>query len=190
MVEVCINQVGDKFKSRWGYEVNSPILNVSAQYGTRAYLLDGYFLLEERRGSTSSDRWVPFGIVKNDQIKEADLRMLARARDCAKKLLENLVPKLVENIDEQTRESERPADGKYNHLNDAEMRRKYEMPIAELDLSVRAANILDDAKINDVGQLVEKTERDLYLLRGLGRTTLREIKRKVTDIGLSLRVEN
>ncbi len=69
---------------------------------------------------------------------------------------------------------------------DEEQVQKLSMPIQELELSVRASNCLESAKVETVGQLVEKTEADLLKIRSFGKTSLREIKRKLADIGLSL----
>lgn len=69
---------------------------------------------------------------------------------------------------------------------DAELQAKLAMPISELDLSVRAGNCLDSAKITTVGQLVNMTDADLLRVRSFGKTSLREVKRKLADLGLSL----
>jgi len=69
---------------------------------------------------------------------------------------------------------------------DENLRQKLAMPIQELDLSVRASNCLEAANIETIGQLVRMTEADLLNIRSLGRTSLREIKRKLADMGLSL----
>ncbi|MHC4355099.1 MAG: DNA-directed RNA polymerase subunit alpha C-terminal domain-containing protein [Planctomycetota bacterium] len=60
------------------------------------------------------------------------------------------------------------------------------MSTQELELSVRANNCLESAKCDTVGQLVKMTEADLLKIRSFGKTSLREIKRKLVDIGLSL----
>ena len=60
------------------------------------------------------------------------------------------------------------------------------MPIAQLDLSVRASNCLESAKVTTVGELARMTEPDLLKVRSFGRTSLREVKRKLADLGLSL----
>jgi DNA-directed RNA polymerase subunit alpha len=59
-------------------------------------------------------------------------------------------------------------------------------PITELDLTVRASNCLESAKIRTVGDLVSMTESELLKLRSFGKTSLREVKRKLADLGLSL----
>jgi DNA-directed RNA polymerase subunit alpha len=69
---------------------------------------------------------------------------------------------------------------------DEELQRKLNMRMSELDLSVRASNCLESAKIETVGQLVRWSEADLLKLRSFGRTSLREVKRKLADHGLTL----
>jgi DNA-directed RNA polymerase subunit alpha len=69
---------------------------------------------------------------------------------------------------------------------DEQLAEKLKMPIQELDLSVRASNCLEASHIETVGQLVKMTEADLLKLRSFGKTSLREVVRKLTDIGLSL----
>jgi DNA-directed RNA polymerase subunit alpha len=69
---------------------------------------------------------------------------------------------------------------------DEELAQKLSMPMQELELSVRANNCLESAKTETVGQLVKMTEADLLKIRSFGKTSLREIKRKLADIGLSL----
>jgi len=70
-------------------------------------------------------------------------------------------------------------------IDDA-LRQKLEMPIANLDLSVRAANCLESAKIDTVGDLVRRTESELMQLRSFGKTSLMEVRRKLEDMGLGL----
>src|SRR3712207_2331640 len=60
------------------------------------------------------------------------------------------------------------------------------MTVQELDLSVRANNCLESAKIQTVRDLVKKTDADLLKVRSFGKTSLREVKRKLADLGLSL----
>jgi DNA-directed RNA polymerase subunit alpha len=69
---------------------------------------------------------------------------------------------------------------------DKEMETKLNMPIQELELSVRASNCLESVKVETVGQLAKMTEADLLEVRSFGKTSLREVKRKLADIGLSL----
>lgn len=72
---------------------------------------------------------------------------------------------------------------------DDELIRKLNMPINDLELSVRASNCLESAKINSVADLVSRDESDLLKVRSFGRTSLREVKRKLADLGLDLGME-
>jgi len=69
---------------------------------------------------------------------------------------------------------------------DQELAKKLRKKITELDLSVRAGNCLESAKVVNVADLVKMTEAELLKVRSFGKTSLREIKRKLADIGLSL----
>ncbi len=69
---------------------------------------------------------------------------------------------------------------------DTELIGKLAMSIQELELSVRADNCLESVKVETVGQLVKMTEADLLKVRSFGKTSLREVKRKLADIDLSL----
>jgi DNA-directed RNA polymerase subunit alpha len=67
-----------------------------------------------------------------------------------------------------------------------ELAGKLAKPIHDLDLSVRANNCLESIRIETVGQLAKMTEADLLKIRSFGKTSLREVKRKLADLGLSL----
>ena len=69
---------------------------------------------------------------------------------------------------------------------DEELVEKLKTPVQELELSVRANNCLEAVKVETVGRLVKMNEADLLKIRSFGKTSLREIKRKLADIGLSL----
>ncbi len=64
--------------------------------------------------------------------------------------------------------------------------RKLKMPISELELSVRASNCLESSKMTAVYELVSKTDAELLKIRSFGKTSLREVKRKLSDLGLTL----
>ena len=64
--------------------------------------------------------------------------------------------------------------------------RKLNMRCVDLNLSVRASNCLEIAEVDTVGELLSKTELELLEIRSFGQTSLREIKRKLEDLGLSL----
>ena len=69
---------------------------------------------------------------------------------------------------------------------DVELQRKLRMSLHELELSVRSNNCLEGAQVETVGQLVNMTEPELLKIRSFGKTSLREVKRKLEDLGLSL----
>jgi DNA-directed RNA polymerase subunit alpha len=79
-----------------------------------------------------------------------------------------------------------PHDISVENDKDLELFRKLAMPLSDLDLSVRASNCLEGGKIRFVCELVTKTENDLMELRAFGRTSLREVKKKLEDMGLNL----
>src|SRR5678816_3246994 len=60
------------------------------------------------------------------------------------------------------------------------------MSVNEIELSVRAANCLNNANITTVGQLAMKTEQEMLKYRNFGKKSLNEIKDKLTALGLSL----
>ena len=71
-----------------------------------------------------------------------------------------------------------------------EMSKILEMPIEELDLSVRSYNCLKRAGINTVEELIKKTEADMMKERNLGKKSLEEVKNKLASLNLSFRQED
>lgn len=69
---------------------------------------------------------------------------------------------------------------------DEELAAKLAMPTESLELTVRSDNCLEANHIKTVGELVRMTEADLLKIRSFGKTSLREIRRKLSDLGLSL----
>lgn len=67
--------------------------------------------------------------------------------------------------------------------------RKLNMSIDQLDLSVRAANCLESARLTTVAQIVSMSDPELLKLRSFGRTSLREVKRKLHEIGMDTGME-
>ncbi|KPJ57956.1 MAG: DNA-directed RNA polymerase subunit alpha [Planctomycetes bacterium DG_58] len=63
---------------------------------------------------------------------------------------------------------------------------KLNMEIAQLQLSVRASNCLESEDIVTIGQLVMMSESELLKVRNFGKTSLREVKTKLGEMGLSL----
>ncbi len=67
-----------------------------------------------------------------------------------------------------------------------QMLRTLNMSVNEIELSVRAANCLNNANITTVGNLAQKSEAEMLKYRNFGKKSLNEIKAKLTDLGLSL----
>jgi DNA-directed RNA polymerase subunit alpha len=80
-------------------------------------------------------------------------------------------------FEESTKESS-PVDSKLKKL--------LAMSVNEIELSVRAANCLNNANITTVGQLAMKTEMEMLKYRNFGKKSLNEIKQKLLELGLGL----
>lgn len=63
------------------------------------------------------------------------------------------------------------------------------MSVNEIELSVRAANCLNNANITRVGQLAMKSEAEMLKYRNFGKKSLNEIKDKLEKLGLSLNMK-
>jgi len=68
----------------------------------------------------------------------------------------------------------------------AKLKKLLNMSVNEIELSVRAANCLNNANITTVGQLAMKTEQEMLKYRNFGKKSLNEIKDKLQGLGLSL----
>lgn len=85
---------------------------------------------------------------------------------------------LGELPEEESVSEEQPAD--------EELLEKLNMPISELELSVRSENCLRKANIRTIGELVKCTEQDLLKYRNFGKKSLAEIQNILKNMGLSL----
>ncbi|MBP5791150.1 MAG: DNA-directed RNA polymerase subunit alpha [Kiritimatiellae bacterium] len=66
------------------------------------------------------------------------------------------------------------------------LRKLLNMSVNEIELSVRAANCLNNANISTVGELAQKTEADMLKYRNFGKKSLTEIRQRLEQLGLSL----
>ncbi len=66
------------------------------------------------------------------------------------------------------------------------MKKLLNMSVNEIELSVRAANCLNNANITSVGQLAMKSEAEMLKYRNFGKKSLNEIKEKLQQLGLGL----
>jgi len=68
----------------------------------------------------------------------------------------------------------------------AKLKKLLNMSVNEIELSVRAANCLNNANITTVGQLAMKSEQEMLKYRNFGKKSLNEIKEKLSGLGLNL----
>lgn len=88
------------------------------------------------------------------------------------------------NYDENAVEftEEQPQQSQENQ----KLKKLLNMSVNEIELSVRAANCLNNANITTVGQLAQKSEGEMLKYRNFGKKSLNEIKDKLHQLGLSL----
>lgn len=86
-----------------------------------------------------------------------------------------------ETVEEEIHTEETPEES----VNE-ELAAKLAMPIESLELTVRSSNCLESNNIQTVGELVRMTEADLLKIRSFGKTSLREVRRKLADLNMSL----
>ena len=75
----------------------------------------------------------------------------------------------------------RQGPGKYQKLM-----KGLSMPVAALNLSARPATVLRPLNIKYVYELVQKSPVDLFTLPNFGAKSLREVKEKLANLGLTL----
>src|ERR671914_2371306 len=68
----------------------------------------------------------------------------------------------------------------------SKLKKLLNMSVNEIELSVRAANCLNNANITTVGQLAQKSEAEMLKYRNFGKKSLNEIKEKLQQLGLGL----
>jgi DNA-directed RNA polymerase subunit alpha len=68
----------------------------------------------------------------------------------------------------------------------AKLKKLLNMSVNEIELSVRAANCLNNANITTVGQLAMKSEAEMLKYRNFGKKSLNEIKDKLEELQLGL----
>jgi len=62
----------------------------------------------------------------------------------------------------------------------------YNMPVEQLDLSVRTMNCLRRGGITTVGELISKGEKELLALHNFGQKSKQEVEEKLASLGLSI----
>jgi DNA-directed RNA polymerase subunit alpha len=71
---------------------------------------------------------------------------------------------------------------------DGALEAKLNMSLAELKLSVRAMNCLESENIHTVRDLIQKSEDQLLEVRNFGETTLAEVRERLQELGMYLRM--
>lgn len=106
----------------------------------------------------------------------------------AGKILRKYINPIVqyEQLGKETAEEPVQAEPQQTKAVSEELAAKLAMPIEQLELTVRSSNCLESNNIRTVGQLVKMTEADLLKIRSFGKTSLREVQRKLEELGLSL----
>ena len=99
---------------------------------------------------------------------------------CAAKILKEQMSPFI-NFDEGIEPLEEEGDAEEERLNENLFR-----PVSELELSVRSANCLKNAKITLIGELVQRTEAEMLKTKNFGRKSLNEIKVILETMGLHL----
>ena len=97
--------------------------------------------------------------------------------------------KLFQNMDGLPEEEEEE-EATFPEKEEYDSSKVLDMTIEDLDLSVRSFNCLKRANINTVADLAEKTEDDMMKVRNLGRKSLEEVKKKLEELGLTLKQNN
>ncbi|WP_342268755.1 DNA-directed RNA polymerase subunit alpha [Spiroplasma endosymbiont of Aspidapion aeneum] len=65
--------------------------------------------------------------------------------------------------------------------------KELDKPIEDIELTPRSLNCLKRARVNTIRDLVTRTEDEIGEIRNLGRKSLKEIKDKVAQLGLTFR---
>ena len=98
----------------------------------------------------------------------------------ASKILKEQLTIFINFPEEETTEDE-DRNEEQEKLMDTLMR-----SVDELELSVRSANCLENAKIKLIGDLVQKTEAEMLKTKNFGRKSLKEIRDILSEMGLGL----
>lgn len=93
---------------------------------------------------------------------------------------------LQKHLEVFTSFGELPAEeGAEEGMLSPEVLEKLRMPVSELELSVRSANCLREAKIKTISDLVQRTDAEMLKFRNFGKKSLAEISNILTGMGLS-----
>lgn len=142
--------------------IYTPILNAS------------YEVEKTRVGQDASYDRLSIDLTTNGSLKPAEAISLA-----SKLLVEHF--NILVDLDEVGRST-----SFINEREDESQGRVLDMPIEELDLSVRAYNCLRRHGVDTVQDLASLKEEDIIKVKNLGKKSMKEIKEKLYELGLGL----
>ena len=131
-----------------------------------------YAVSNARVGQITDYDKLTLEVFANGSIRPEDAVALA-----AKILKEQL--NVFINFEEQEEPDEEPD-------NEEPLNENLFRSVDELDLTVRSSNCLQNANIRLVGELVQKSDTEMMRTKNFGRKSLKEIKEKLADLGLTL----
>jgi DNA-directed RNA polymerase subunit alpha len=89
-----------------------------------------------------------------------------------------------EHMEERREKREKEKDKEYARW---ELKHDLSKSVDELDFTIRTHNCLQSRGIRTIGELVEKSERDIRRIKNCGRKSLTEIEEKLSELGLTLK---
>lgn len=117
------------------------------------------------------------GVISPREALEESIKIMIRQLNAIVGFKEDIL-----NEDESKEARESSTDDKSDNKDDI-----LKTKVEDLNLSVRTAKSLDAASIRTIGGLVRKSEKDLLELAGLGEKGVQEIKRALSNYGLTLK---
>jgi DNA-directed RNA polymerase subunit alpha len=119
--------------------------------------------------------WTNGSILPEDALVEASLILRKHLNPLV--MYHDLGDRTVEHVQRRTELGDSHASGMDELLDSS---------VSLLNLSVRASNCLETARISTLRELVSRTEPELLRFRSFGKTSLHEVHRKLADLGLAL----
>lgn len=114
------------------------------------------------------------------------------AKEALEKSIEIMINQLKAIVGFKEEEIELPEEIKVEEGSSEEDKKEVDSEflktrIDDLDLSARTTNSLEGANIRTVGGLVRKREEDILSIEGIGQKGLQEIKRALSNFGVTLK---
>jgi DNA-directed RNA polymerase subunit alpha len=119
--------------------------------------------------------WTNGAILPEDALVEASLILRKHLNPLV--MYHDLGDRTVEHVQRRADLGDSQASGTEEILDSS---------VSLLNLSVRASNCLETARISTLRELINRTEPELLRFRSFGKTSLHEVQRKLADMGLAL----